>query len=1466
MPNNCQLIAGKINTERIAARAIEKLSRLYSNKTHFIYELIQNSDDARSDELYISMEEDELWLWHHGRPFTEENVIAICSVGESSKDLTQIGTHGVGFKAVYVWTDAPEIYSGDWWFRIENYIRPETLADTTPNVAELLGGGYTIFRLPFKPRITAEDRDKLGDQLAALDRWTLLFLHHLRVIKWGDRRAASSGLRKRRTLDQPLMRHAERVELSQHGALNEQFLVFRTSTRPKESVISALLSDADHDDEIVRIERSAQQEQPIEVAFRIRDGEIVPEDQAVLFSYLPTAMRTGLRFLIQARYQTTPARDTIIDCADSPWNAWLTEATADFIPDILLDVKDASLLKPSFYAVLPKIADKASCPIIAVPLWEALYNAIVQALDAEELVLTRYNTYAVAHQVFRPHRNEVAELFDIAELESDPHVAWLHSEVSAESYGVLKDAGVREIGFADIVAWLEAHDATWFKSRETDWLNRLYRYLATQDKSAWGRLRDLPLVRLESGEHCVAALNTVFFSTSDNKLLLLKGIENADLPFVSSTIELGDTQNSVKSMLQGLGVLPLDGLTLVRSWLLPLHRSQEQFSKDRLCAHFDLLLHIMPGIASVDRDDIVEELQEYFKLWAYQASDSTKAYYTTGPQVYLSAAFTDSYDLDLYFSHTEDAYFLDPAYLGFGSEKAAVVTLLREMGAELLPRRRLIENAYLPHEERAALRKGRDYTGGTETVMDYSLHGLQGALQALQQSGEHQLARAIWNLNVRLYQLSGETFFQAKYSWSRYRMVSSESTPAAFVKKLRNVEWLPDENGVHKAPHILHAPTNENRTILGESVAYLHSDFDIRDTSQSKPAREFARGHLNISLSPNVSTVLDRLIALSQTTPPQASVSAIYEFFQREQVSASTLLPVFSRHALVYLPATPRSWWSVKDVLWEDAAPLFGGRRGYLKPAYPGLRSLFVGTLEVAPNASMTDFLKGVSEIASEVQMNDGCVSNGDKANLISLYRQLRRELERVDREPPAWLKQWESLLNQRCWLGTQDGKWQVHLRADLVRNDHPFLAGLFAPVLPFWSLPPLSEFAAQALALQPCSDAQVSFVPIGDREPMPTLTQVLRYISPWVRAFLQSPTLTQEPPRSEALKMLSQIEIHLLFSARVEYRLKNVVVEDEEPLTSFLDETTRTLWITLEAAEQDYSFLVGDALQRYYRVPQLREFIDSLLIATLRGQSLADVLRRWKRDGLVEATPLQSEMPEDDTEETSRDLQSVEKIKANPAEEVDGEDGNGPHVDEATLLVGESASDGSEVSSSAEPSASISQPLIIPSHLVTVFPTIPATAPVNPQPSLPSSPSGHGSPPRNGQATSLGGHGGGGGEGLWHQRLKNMIAANPTILGSGLTLVKTEYRFQTGDTVDVLLRDATNSPVTVEVEGEIADGNLVGMMQASKYQHLAAVEDGLECGTVRTILVAPQIPPQVKAACVRAGVEPVELGFEGND
>ena len=43
------------------------------------------------------------------------------------------------------------------------------------------------------------------------------------------------------------------------------------------------------------------------------------------------------------------------------------------------------------------------------------------------------------------------------------------------------------------------------------------------------------------------------------------------------------------------------------------------------------------------------------------------------------------------------------------------------------------------------------------------------------------------------------------------------------------------------------------------------------------------------------------------------------------------------------------------------------------------------------------------------------------------------------------------------------------------------------------------------------------------------------------------------------------------------------------------------------------------------------------------------------------------------------------------------------------------------------------------------------------------------------------------------------------------------------------------------------------------KYQHLAAMERGLECKQVRSILAAPEIPDDVKRKCEQLGIEPFE-------
>ena len=69
---------------------IELLGSLYSERTHFIFELIQNAEDADATTLTFDLRDDRLEVRHDGRPFTEDDVTSLCQLAHSSKsgDLT----------------------------------------------------------------------------------------------------------------------------------------------------------------------------------------------------------------------------------------------------------------------------------------------------------------------------------------------------------------------------------------------------------------------------------------------------------------------------------------------------------------------------------------------------------------------------------------------------------------------------------------------------------------------------------------------------------------------------------------------------------------------------------------------------------------------------------------------------------------------------------------------------------------------------------------------------------------------------------------------------------------------------------------------------------------------------------------------------------------------------------------------------------------------------------------------------------------------------------------------------------------------------------------------------------------------------------------------------------------------------------------------------------------------------------
>ena len=100
-------IADKIlqNQDRdgMLRRSLERIIQLYTDKSHFVYELLQNAEDAGATGIRFVQYSDRLEVMHDGKSFTTENLQGLCDIGQSDKvnDLNQIGEFGVGFKSVF---------------------------------------------------------------------------------------------------------------------------------------------------------------------------------------------------------------------------------------------------------------------------------------------------------------------------------------------------------------------------------------------------------------------------------------------------------------------------------------------------------------------------------------------------------------------------------------------------------------------------------------------------------------------------------------------------------------------------------------------------------------------------------------------------------------------------------------------------------------------------------------------------------------------------------------------------------------------------------------------------------------------------------------------------------------------------------------------------------------------------------------------------------------------------------------------------------------------------------------------------------------------------------------------------------------------------------------------------------------------------------------------------------------------
>jgi hypothetical protein len=484
---------------------LELLGQLYSDRTHFIFELIQNAEDAGATELTFELFGDRLELRHDGRPFTAADVRGICGVGQGTKaeDLTQIGKFGIGFKSVYSYTNTPRIYSSDEHFRIENYVRPYPVEPLEEPAAG------TLFVFPFdRAEVSAAVAvQEISAALSNLDAETLLFLRSIERVRCCGHQTPDAVVERKSTARADSGRHVTLVSRRAERRSDQEWLVWQR-----------------------HLDGLGEPGLRVEIAFmahtEIDARRLVRRESSPLVVFFPTQKETFLGFLIQGPYRTTPARDNVPE--HDPWNQALVRETASLLVDVLADLRDGGLLTVDILQALP--LDAARFPPEA--MFRALFDSARTVLAQDRFIPAAEDGYRRAREVRLARGAGLRELLTpelLGELYAEPGpVAFVHDSITESRTPLLwrylqEEAGVDEVTPEAVMARITGE---FLSARSDQWIGRLYWFLY-QNQSLWrepshpgdqpGPARAKPIIRLEDGTHVAP------FDTRDRPAAYLPG-------------------------------------------------------------------------------------------------------------------------------------------------------------------------------------------------------------------------------------------------------------------------------------------------------------------------------------------------------------------------------------------------------------------------------------------------------------------------------------------------------------------------------------------------------------------------------------------------------------------------------------------------------------------------------------------------------------------------------------------------------------------------------------------------------------------------------------------------------------------------------------------------------------------------------------------------------------------------------
>ena len=197
-----QLAVYRADPDRITRDANSAAETAQDHVGRWLFELIQNSDDARAVTILIKVTDSAIYIADDGSGLTPEAVKSLSGTHLSVKPAGCIGRKGLGFKSVYTISQSPHIFSGGdglvfcpdralAWMRehdlpestIPHQWLPFWVSRSAAKSSDPVLAGIEMGTVIKLPNVGEESVHQAVESLAHLPAYALLSFQHVRELR-----------------------------------------------------------------------------------------------------------------------------------------------------------------------------------------------------------------------------------------------------------------------------------------------------------------------------------------------------------------------------------------------------------------------------------------------------------------------------------------------------------------------------------------------------------------------------------------------------------------------------------------------------------------------------------------------------------------------------------------------------------------------------------------------------------------------------------------------------------------------------------------------------------------------------------------------------------------------------------------------------------------------------------------------------------------------------------------------------------------------------------------------------------------------------------------------------------------------------------------------------------------------------------------------------------------------------------